>query len=128
MTPRLKNVHPDLIIKVKKILAAMEALGFPMMVIAGVRTAEEQQKLYAKGRSLPGPVVTYLDGVKKKSNHQVKEDGFGYAVDCVFLVNGLPSWDLQLPWQAYGAAAKALGLTWGGDWKMRDFPHIEFKN
>lgn len=125
MTPKLVGVHPALVEKVLKILRAMEALGFPMMVTAGVRSAEEQTRLYAKGRTAPGPVVTYLDGVKKKSNHQAKEDGFGHAVDCVFVVDGRPSWDLKLPWHAYGAAAKALGLKWGGDWKMRDFPHIE---
>lgn len=125
---RLVGVHPELAARVLRVLAAMEALGFPMMITAGVRSAAQQKALWDQGRSKPGPIVTYLDGVKKKSNHQAKEDGLGYAVDAVFLVDGKPSWDLQLPWSAYGAAAKALGLVWGGDWKMRDYPHVEFKD
>lgn len=112
----------------------MEILGYPMMVTAGVRTAEEQQALFALGRTKPGKVVTYLDGVRKKSNHQPKADGFGYALDLAFLEDldgdgeiDDPSWNEKRPWGLYGAIAKGLGLTWGGDWKMRDFPHIELK-
>lgn len=105
----------------------MNALGFPMMVTQGVRTAQEQIALYAKGRTLPGAIVTYTDGLLKKSNHQLKEDGFGHAFDCAFLVEGKPSWDLHLPWQTYGACGKALGLKWGGDWeRLHDLPHLEF--
>lgn len=126
MTPRLVGVHPDLVAKVLKVLKAMEALGFPMMVTSGLRTAEEQARLYAQGRTAPGKKVTNADGVRKKSNHQAREDGFGHAVDCAFVVDGKPSWNERLPWAAYGACAKALGLTWGGDWRsLRDMPHLE---
>lgn len=126
MTPRLVGVHPDLVAKVLKVLKAMEALGFPMMVTSGLRTAEEQARLYAQGRTAPGKKVTNVDGVRKKSNHQAREDGFGHAVDCAFVVDGKPSWNERLPWAAYGACAKALGLTWGGDWRsLRDMPHLE---
>jgi peptidoglycan LD-endopeptidase CwlK len=129
---RLAGVHPELAHKVRLILEAMKTLGFPMMVTGGVRTTAEQQALYALGRSKPGKVVTYRDGVRLKSNHQTKADGFGHAVDCAFLadVDGDgspddPSWDMKHPWELYGAMAKALGLVWGGSWKMRDLPHVE---
>lgn len=126
MTPRLVGVHPELVARVLKVLKAMEALGFPMMVTSGLRTAEEQAKLYAQGRTAPGKKVTNIDGVRKKSNHQAREDGFGHAVDCAFVVDGKPSWNERLPWAAYGACAKALGLKWGGDWRsLRDMPHLE---
>jgi hypothetical protein len=42
-TSRLAGVHPELAVRVVKILAAMDALGFPMMVTDGVRTLERQQ-------------------------------------------------------------------------------------
>lgn len=104
----------------------MAALGFPMVQTAGVRTPDEQLALFNKGRTTPGPIVTNCDGVLKPSNHQVKADGYGHAVDCAFLINGHPSWDLHLPWTCYGACAKALGLQWGGDWhSLTDLPHIE---
>jgi peptidoglycan L-alanyl-D-glutamate endopeptidase CwlK len=104
----------------------MKALGFPMKVIAGLRTTEQQQKLYAQGRTTPGNIVTNADGVKKKSNHQAKADGFGHAADLCF--QGPDPFSEKHPWNAYGACAKALGLVWGGDWKVLvDRPHIELK-
>jgi peptidoglycan L-alanyl-D-glutamate endopeptidase CwlK len=123
---KLAGVHPELSEKILRILAAMEVLGFQMMVTDGVRTTGQQQALYAQGRSKPGRVVTQLDGVIKKSNHQVKTDGFGHAVDCCFVVDGAPSWADALPWSLYGAMAQALGLVWGGAWvNFKDRPHVE---
>lgn len=123
---RLDGVHPHLVDRVTRMLHAMAELGFPMMVTDGVRTQAQQQALYAQGRTAPGKIVTNADGMTRKSNHQPKADGFGHAVDCCFLVDGKPSWDATLPWFLYGAMAKALGLTWGGDWKsIIDKPHIE---
>lgn len=126
MSVKLEGVHPVLVDKVTRILMASAELGFPMLVTDGVRTVMQQQALYAQGRTAPGKIVTYMDGVKRPSNHQPKADGFGHAVDCAFLVDGKPSWDAGLPWGLYGAMAKALGLTWGGSWKsIVDKPHIE---
>lgn len=129
---RLVGVHPVLVEKVGRILKAMDALGHPMIVTDGVRSTEAQRALYAKGRTEPGKIVTYADGVTKKSNHQAKADGYGHAVDCCFLVDldgdgpDDPSWAEHHPWSLYGAMARALGLVWGGDWKaLRDRPHVE---
>ena len=126
MTHKLNGVHPELAEKIMRVLAAMEVLGFPMMVTDGLRTTKRQQELYAQGRTKPGKIVTNADGVRKKSNHQAKADGFGHAVDSCFVVDGKPSWGDDLPWTAYGECAKALGLKWGikvGKWIDR--PHVE---
>lgn len=123
---KLDGVHPVLTDKVTRILSALAELGVPMLVTDGVRTEAQQRALFAQGRTKPGRIVTNADGVKVKSNHQAKSDGYGHAVDCCFLVNGKPSWDAKLPWRLYGEAAKALGLKWGGDWKsFKDLPHVE---
>jgi len=119
----LSALHPRLRDAVPKILAAMAAIGYPMMVTDTLRTTAEQQKLYAQGRTAPGPIVTRSDGLIKRSNHQAQPDGFGHAVDCCFVVSGAPSWDYHLPWKAYGALAEALGFHWGGD--FGDMPHVE---
>lgn len=122
----LAKVHPDLKVAVEKILKAMEVLGHPMMVTDTLRTEAEQVALYTQGRTKPGRIVTNVDGVKHQSNHQAHEDGYGHAVDCCFLVNGKPSWDVKLPWQLYGKMAETLGLVWGGSWiSLHDLPHVE---
>ena len=122
----LEGVHPKLVEKVERMLKGMEAWGHPMLIVEGVRTAKRQAELYAQGRTKPGKIVTQLDGVTKKSNHQVKEDGFGYAVDLCFVVDGQPSWDDAHPWKVMGAMAQHLGLIWGGAWvRFVDRPHVE---
>lgn len=127
MNEKLVGVHPRLARIVPRILTAMELLGHPMLVTAGVRTAEEQAALYAQGRTAPGSIVTNADGVVKKSNHQPKGDGYGHAVDCAFVDDhGTASWADSHPWRLYGEMAKALGCKWGGDWTtFTDRPHIE---
>jgi peptidoglycan L-alanyl-D-glutamate endopeptidase CwlK len=125
-TIKLLGVHPVLVQRVERILEAMRALGFPMLVTDGLRTAPEQMALYRRGRTQPGPIVTNADGITTRSNHQARDDGFGHAVDCAFLVEGKPSWSDDCPWRVYGEMAKALALRWGGDWKgFVDRPHVE---
>ena len=123
---KLIGVHPDLQQRVPKIVEAMAILGFELRVTDGVRTLEQQQALFALGRTKPGSIVTRADGLRNPSNHQVKPDGFGHAVDCTFWVDGTPSWASDLPWRLYGEMAKALDCKWGGDWAKPDYPHIEW--
>ena len=118
------GLHPDLLLAVDRVLEAMAADDAPMKIVQGVRTTEQQQALYAKGRTEKGPKVTNCDGEMKRSNHQVKEDGYGHAVDCAFV--GLEPFSESHPWHLYGAAVREQGLAWGGDWKrFKDRPHAE---
>ena len=126
MTDKLLGCHPHLAEKVERILHTMEAFRHPMIVTEGVRSTERQVALYAQGRTAPGKIVTQLDGITKKSNHQVKTDGYGYAADLAFLINGQPTWDDKLPWGVMGKMAQYLGLIWGGTWiGLVDRPHVE---
>ncbi len=123
---KLVGVHPDLVVKVVRILTAMESLHLKMLVTDGVRSLEQQMALYAQGRTMPGRIVTNCDGVVKRSNHQPHADGFGHAVDLAFVLNGVPSWDSSLPWMLYGSMAQQQGLVWGGMFKtLVDLPHVE---
>ena len=124
--PKLVGVHPVLVEKITRVLIAMDALGVPMTITAGLRTAEQQRALYEQGRTKPGAIVTNADGYTKKSNHQEREDGYGHAVDLAFLVAGKPSWAESHPWALYGAMVKSQELKWGGDWEsISDRPHAE---
>lgn len=120
----LNGLHPELVAKVARVLDVMARANRPMKVVQGVRTVEEQQALYARGRTTKGPRVTNADGIKARSRHQVQADGFGHAVDCAFV--GPEPFAEDQPWLLYGTVAKDQGLIWGGDWSsFPDRPHIE---
>ena len=127
---RLKGVHPQLVRIVER---AIELTSQDFMVLEGVRTPQRQKELYAQGRTKPGPKVTWT----LNSNHFVKADGFGHAVD---LVPYPVDWNSPAKFDAMAkamfAAARELGvgLRWGADWdrdgKPRergesDSPHFE---
>ena len=116
------KLDAELLLRVDRVLAAMAALGHPMKIVQGFRTAEEQAKLYAQGRTAPGKVVTDADGVKVLSNHQS-----GKAVDCAF--DSVVPFAETHPWSLYGACAEAVGLVWGGGtkhgWHGQDRPHVQ---
>lgn len=89
------------------------------------RSFEEQDKLYAKGRTRPGRRVTNARGGESFHN-------YGVAADIAFYdEKGTISWpedgDYAKLWTRYGEHAKKQGLEWGGDWKsITDRPHIEY--
>ena len=123
----LKGVHPDL---VKVIETAIQESPIGFTVTEGVRTDQRQQELYAQGRTTAGQIVTNVDGVKKKSNHQPKADGFGYAVDLYANPINVNDMINIVPVANHiKQTARSLGINveWGGDWKFIDRPHFELK-
>lgn len=122
---RLDGIHPTLRNELAAIFTEMYSLGYRLFVVQGVRTAAEQAKLYAQGRTSPGKIVTNKDGVKFRSNHQPHADGFGHAVDVAFLGTH-PPFDEAWPWELLGTKAEQRNLRWGGRWTHpHDAPHIE---
>ena len=136
---KMEKVHPKLVEVMK---AAITDSPYDFRITDGARTAEEQFALYQIGRSKPGRIVTNCDGKRAKSNHQIKSDGFGHAVDifpCGVIENGVyrkftseEGYDekkLKLIANHILAVAKSknINIEWGGNWKMNDTPHFELK-
>lgn len=132
---RIVGLHPNLILLLGYALATSEIDFF---ISEGVRTAEEQYAHYLKGRQkdkdgkIIGIIVTQRDGYKKKSEHQIKEDGYGYAADIYYVGwtnkdnNNDPRW-LKLI-QHIEKCAKMLNIeiNCGYYWtNPKDNPHIE---
>jgi peptidoglycan L-alanyl-D-glutamate endopeptidase CwlK len=145
---RLEGVHPFMIAVINKALIdSPEDFGIPMY--GGLRTSADQKKLYDKGRTLESlekgeKVVTYTDGIRKESNHQMKESTFGEAFD-VYIYDhptGRASWNIdRLSSLAIhliktseivkesNKEFKGLSLVWGGSWtRFKDYPHFQIEH
>jgi peptidoglycan L-alanyl-D-glutamate endopeptidase CwlK len=129
---RLEGIQPILIdILIEAIKESPYDFGIPQF--GGLRTAEDQNMLYQKGRDLPGRIVTNVDGYNKLSNHQApKGEEYGEAFDIYAYVNRKASWKTE-HLEAIAEHIKKVALekfdvklTWGGDWTgFRDMPHFQ---
>lgn len=125
---RLKGLHPKLQEFFRELI---KISPYDFSITQGIRTAEEQNKLYRQGRTVPGAIVTNCDGYKVKSNHQVKADGLGYAGDIAVLINNKITWEERY-YKEVARTGRILmqkyNIEWGGDWKnFKDLPHFEYK-
>lgn len=116
---RLQNVHPELARRVTKLADALWIVGIQIEVDTALRTAEEQDELFARGRTSPGKEVTNARGYQ--SNHVI-----GCAVDVSpeDSVTHLPDWNASHPgWQKIVSVGATYGLRDGKSW--HDLPHLE---
>lgn len=134
----LVGVHPNL---VKVLKASITDSPVDFTITEGVRTAQKQQEYYSWGRTKKNPntgemtKVTYVDGIKRKSNHQKKADGYSHAVDLYPFFDGKVQTKgkevddkLREISKHIKKKAKELGIkiVWGGDWKKPyDPPHFQ---
>lgn len=88
---------------------ALEAQGIVLQFNSGRRDPAAQAALYEQRADLSVPVAR-----PGTSHHEV-----GLAYD------GEPRPKNDATWAAYGAAAEALGLSWGGRFRKPDPPHVE---
>lgn len=109
-------------------------------ISCGYRSIEEQQGLYAQGRTTPGKIVTKIDGIKNKSKHNYNPSK---AVDIIVYIDGKITWEedkYRIVARHILDVAKNLGIKirWGNDWNMNgievkddpkesfvDIPHFE---
>lgn len=115
-------IHPELFPKVAdlrdKLKAIMAAAGHPIVITDEYRTFSEQDALYAKGRTVPGLIVTNAKGGESLHNYRC-------AFDVAFSSADGISYDG--PWPMVGLIGKILGLEWGGEWSsFQDKPHFQF--
>lgn len=99
---RLALVHPYVAEKAASFMGMCEHhLDIVVFIIAGIRTFEEQDALYAQGRTKPGAIVTWVKGGGSYHN-------YGLAVD---------------HWPLMRISEKTFEL----EWKSTDFINTAFK-
>lgn len=122
------EIHPIVEERSNQLIQQSAEKGIVIVITDGFRSAEDQDRLYEKGRSSEGNIVTNAKGGESYHN-------FGLAVDFAIQVpSGNIIWDMQYDGNGNGVAdwmevvemAKVLGFEWGGDWVgFKDYPHLE---
>lgn len=110
--PEVKEIEEELLKKCAE-------SGYDVKIVCDIRTVEEQNRLYAQGRTSRGSIVTNANGSSYESYHQ-----WGLAFDFCHKTLGYNVDDSF--WLGVGAIGKSLGLEWGGDWtSFVDRPHLQ---
>ena len=117
----IEDLHPRLREKVAELKRLCEEKGLKIGISECLRTKEEQDALYAKGRTAPGSIVTNAKGSTYSSMHQ-----WGVAFD-FYRNDGKGAYnDTDGFFTKVGEVGRRLGLEWGGDWKKPvDKPHFQ---
>ena len=120
----IEKLHPKLQDFIYDLIKECEKQGLKIGISECLRTAIEQDKLYAKGRTEKGSIVTNAKGSSYSSMHQwgiafdfYRNDGQGAYENGDYFFNKV------------GQIGKELGLEWGGDWKtIKDLPHFQLSD
>lgn len=134
---RVKLLHPKVRDEVKTLIEKAE-LDLPknvaIAVPQGLRTIDEQNALYAQGRTKPGSIVTNARGGSSYHNY-----GLAFDFCLVYDVNndGVyddTSWDIKkdndrdgvADWLEVVKVFETAGWEWGGKWSsIKDYPHLQ---
>ena len=101
-----------------ELVAVCADAGLSIKLTDSFRTKDEQDALYAQGRTTPGEIVTscrYPDSLHN----------WGCAFDFCRNVKGCEYDDSDGFFESVGAIAQGLGLVWGGSFKKPDRPHVQ---
>ncbi len=120
----LSSLQPYVASLARRFLDLAAQNGINARVLVAFRSWDEQDRLYAQGRTAPGDIVT--DAMGGDSYHN-----WGLAFDAVPIENGQPAWDDTAAFNRLGALGQQVGLEWGGHWTtyaidLVDLPHYQY--
>lgn len=119
--PLIAQLHPKVRADFQAFIEECEQqFDLTIRIVSAYRSMEEQEKIYAQGRTAPGEVVT--KAIPGSSYHQ-----YGLAADIVPLsVSGGLNYNYdQSKWLNI---ASQWNITWGGSWTgFKDLDHWEEK-
>ena len=117
----LDDLKPPARARAEAFLRAAQAAGLDILIYCTYRSPEEQNDLYAQGRTAPGRIVTSARAGESFHN-------WGLAFDFVPLVAGKPAWNDAAKYAQAGRLAESVGLEWAGRWqgKLRETAHCQY--
>ena len=117
---KLTDLHPRAMAKAKAFKRKCLNAGIDILIYCTLRDNEQQNALYAQGRTKPGRKVTNAKGGQSLHN-------YGVAWDCVPMNGGKPAWGDKATYRKMGAIAESLGIVWAGNWKgFKETAHFQF--
>lgn len=102
----------------KQLLKECEHWGLDVLITDTLRTKDEQNALYAQGRTASGNIVTSCKYPQSLHN-------WGCAFDFCRNVKGKEYYDGDGFFERVGTIAESIGLVWGGHFRKPDRPHIQ---
>ena len=121
---KLDDLHPTVKAMAEACLSSCKQQGIDILITCTYRDSEEQNRLYAIGRTTPGRKVTNAKAGQSMHNYHL-------AFDMVPLRYGKPVWSTSgadgALWVKIGTIGESVGLEWAGRWKrMREMAHFQF--
>lgn len=102
------------------------SMALDLLIYCTLRSNQEQDALYAQGRTVKGSIVT--NARAGQSAHNPNKGGKAEAYDCCPTIGGKPIWDTKHPaWAIVGSCGEEAGLTWSGRWtgKLKETAHFQ---
>jgi len=127
---KITDCHPLLQPLVQDFQHNCMMAGVDVLITCTWRSPQEQDDLYAQGRTKPGAIVTNAKAGQSAHNFMLNGLPASLAIDVVPLRYGKPVWgtagdDLVL-WQKVIKAGEDAGLESASRWtKMREYPHLQ---
>ncbi|MFB1082871.1 M15 family metallopeptidase [Jeotgalibacillus sp. JSM ZJ347] len=127
--PLPQGLHPVVEEKRDELIRRASDEGIEIIITDGFRSFEEQDAIYAQGRTREGNVVSNAKGGESFHN-------YGLAIDFALQTEDDVIWDLgydgnengESDWMEVVDIAKDLGFAWGGDFRgFKDYPHFEMR-
>ncbi|TFE02424.1 M15 family peptidase [Jeotgalibacillus salarius] len=127
--PLPQGLHPAVEEKRDELVLKSAEQEINIVITDGFRSFDEQDDIYAQGRTRDGNIVSNARGGESYHN-------YGLAIDFALQTEDDVIWDMdydgnengQSDWMEVVEIAKNLGFTWGGDFRgFKDYPHFEMR-
>lgn len=117
----LFELHPSVRRMAEEHVDACREQGLDLLIYCTYRDAEQQDALYALGRTVPGRIVTNARGGESMHNYRL-------AYDAVPLIGGKAQWNDDALIRRVGQLGEEAGLEWAGRWtgKLRESVHFQW--